>query len=100
MNMLNGTLLNFATILLGSCAGLILRWISDHFEEHLPVGSARTGERIKTIIMQGISLCVMYIGITGCLKGQNALITILSMVIGALIGELLDLDARMQTLGS
>ena len=69
MKMLNGTLLNFATILLGSCIGLLLCWISDHFEEHLPVGSSRIGERIKNIIMQGISLCVMYIGITGCLKG-------------------------------
>ena len=40
-----------------------------------------------------------YIGIDGCLKGENALIAILSMVIGSIIGELLDLDKRMRSLG-
>lgn len=41
----------------------------------------------------------MYLGISGSLKGQNSLITILSMVAGAVIGELLDLDKRMRALG-
>ena len=49
--------------------------------------------------MQGVALCVMYLGISGCLEGNNSLIAILSMVLGALIGELLDLDKRMRSLG-
>lgn len=99
MKMLSGTLLNFAAILVGSFIGLTVRWLSNRFGGTLPAGSACTGERSKNIVMQGISLCVMYIGFTGCLKGKNSLITILSMVFGALIGELLDLNARMQRLG-
>ena len=49
--------------------------------------------------MQGVALCVLFLGISGCLKGSNSLIAILSMVLGALIGELLDLDRRMRSLG-
>lgn len=54
---------------------------------------------LQAIIMQGVALCILYIGIDGCLEGSNALIAILSMVIGALLGELLDLDKRMRSLG-
>ena len=34
------------------------------------------------------------------MKGENTITAILSMVIGAIVGELLDLDRRMQTLGN
>ena len=49
--------------------------------------------------MQGMALCVLYIGVSGCLKGQNTLTAILSIALGAIIGELLDLDRRMRSLG-
>ena len=97
--MLTGTIVNAAAILAGSLMGMLLTWLANRFSSLLPVGSAALGERLKTIIMQGVALCVMYLGISGCLEGNNSLIAILSMVIGALIGELLDLDRRMQTLG-
>ena len=97
--MLTGTIVNAAAILAGSLMGMLLTWLANRFSSLLPVGSATLGERLKTIIMQGVALCVMYLGISGCLEGNNSLVAILSMVIGALIGELLDLDRRMQTLG-
>ena len=97
--MLTGTIVNAAAIMAGSLLGMLLTWLANRFSALLPVGSVALGERLKTIIMQGVALCVMYLGISGCLEGQNSLIAILSMVIGALIGELLDLDRRMQTLG-
>ncbi len=97
--MLTGTIVNAAAILAGSLLGMLLTWLANRFSALLPVGSVALGERLKTIIMQGVALCVMYLGISGCLEGNNSLIAILSMVIGALIGELLDLDRRMQTLG-
>ena len=97
--MLTGTIVNAAAILAGSLMGMLLTWLANRFSSLLPVGSAALGERLKTIIMQGVALCVMYLGISGCLEGNNSLVAILSMVIGALIGELLDLDRRMQTLG-
>ena len=97
--MLTGTLVNAAAILIGSLLGMLLTWLAGHFSTLLPAGSTLLAERLKTIIMQGVALCVMYLGISGCLEGNNSLIAILSMVLGALIGELLDLDKRMRSLG-
>lgn len=97
--MLTGTIVNALAVLAGSIAGMLLTWLAGHFSSRLPAGSARLGKRLQTIIMQGVALCVMFLGISGSLKGQNSLITILSMVIGAIIGELLDLDKRMRALG-
>ena len=97
--MLTGTLVNALAVLAGSAAGLLLKWLVGHFSSRLPAGSASLGQRLQTIIMQGVALCVLYIGISGSFKGSNTLIAILSMVIGAIIGELLDLDKRMRHLG-
>ena len=97
--MLTGTLVNAAAILVGSLLGMLLTWLAGHFSTLLPAGSTLLAERLKTIIMQGVALCVMYLGISGCLEGNNSLIAILSMVLGALIGELLDLAKRMRSLG-
>lgn len=97
--MLTGTLVNAAAILVGSLLGMLLTWLAGHFSTLLPAGSTLLAERLKTIIMQGVALCVMYLGIRGCLEGNKSLIAILSMVLGALIGELLDLDKRMRSLG-
>lgn len=97
--MLTGTLVNAAAILAGSLLGMLLTWLAGHFSTLLPAGSTLLAERLKTIIMQGVALCVMYLGISGCLEGNNSLIAILSMVLGALIGELLDLDKQMRSLG-
>ena len=49
--------------------------------------------------MKGLGLCVIYIGITGALKGENTIIIIICMAIGALIGELVDIDKRLNSLG-
>lgn len=97
--MLTGTIINSLAVVAGSLAGLLLKWLAGHFSKSLPTGSASIGTRLQEIIMQGVALCVLLIGISGSLKGSNTLITIISMVIGAVIGELLDLDLRMHTLG-
>lgn len=98
--MLTGTIVNTLAVLVGSLAGLLLTWLAGRFSRYLPASSSLMGKRLQTIIMQGIALCVLFLGISGSLKGQNSLITILSMVIGAIIGELLDLDKRMHSLGN
>ena len=97
--MLIGTIVNALAVLAGSMAGLLLKWLASRFSNRLPSNSAALGDRLQTIIMQGVALCVLFLGISGSLKGQNSLITILSMVIGAVIGELLDLDKKMKHLG-
>ena len=79
--MLTGTIVNTITVICGSLIGMLLGNI-------LP-------ERLRDTVMKGLGLCTMFIGITGMLDGENALITIISVAIGAVIGELLDLDGHL-----
>lgn len=39
--------------------------------------------------MNGLALCVLYIGIVRAIKGTDTLLTIISVAIGAFIGELI-----------
>lgn len=79
--MLVGTLVNTATVVAGSLIGLFLGNI-------LP-------ERLRDTVMKGLGLCTLFIGITGMLGGENALITIISIAVGAIVGELCDLDGHL-----
>jgi uncharacterized membrane protein YqgA involved in biofilm formation len=97
--MLTGTILNTLTILVGALIGTFFRWLTNRFSDIFPKNGEVLETRLETIIMQGVSLCVLLIGISGSLKGQNTLVTILSIVIGALIGELLNLDLLIHNLG-
>ncbi len=81
-----GTVVNSIGVIVGSAIGLVLK-------KGLP-------ERLSSAIMQGLALCVMYIGISGALEGQNVLVVILSMAIGTIIGEGIDLDKRLDALGN
>jgi len=80
-----GTIVNCITIIIGSLIGLI-------FRKSLP-------ERIGNTVMQGLALCVMYIGISGVFEGNNILISIISITIGGIIGELFDFDGKLNMLG-
>lgn len=82
---LKGVFINMALIILG---GLLGSLIGD-----------RIPEKFKTIVMQASALAVVYIGIAGSLKGENTLVCILSLVFGALIGEFLDIDGKMNNVG-
>ncbi|MBR3641071.1 MAG: DUF554 domain-containing protein [Oscillibacter sp.] len=100
--MLTGTVINALAILAGSLAGLLIRALSAHLsKKHAPADADRPalGERLQSVIMQGVALCVILIGVSGALKGQNTLIAILSLAVGAVIGEVLDLDRRLHALG-
>jgi len=79
-NSLLGTFVNSGTVILGACIGLLLK-------KFIP-------ERVSKTVMAGIALCVLYIGISGSLSGKNSLIIIISIVVGAIIGELIDLEGR------
>ena len=80
-----GSLVNSAAIVLGGSIGLVLKkGISD---------------RLANAVMNALALCVLYIGVSGMLKGENILITILSMVAGTLVGDGLELDKKINQLG-
>lgn len=46
-----------------------------------------------------IVYCILYIGISGALKGEDTLLMIICIVVGALIGELIDIDSLLNRLG-
>ena len=76
--MLTGTIINTLTVLCGALIGTFLRWLTNRFSDIFPKNGEDIENRLEAIIMQGVSLCVLLIGISGSLKGQNTLITILS----------------------
>lgn len=80
-----GTLVNFGAIVIGGILGLLLK--------------GGIPERLSKTIMNGLALCVLYIGISGTLKGDNPLLIIISIAIGALIGELIDIDNLLSKFG-
>ncbi|MGL5260413.1 MAG: DUF554 domain-containing protein [Lachnospiraceae bacterium] len=80
-----GTIVNTIAVLLGAAIGMLLK-------KGFP-------EKISDTLMKGLGLCTMYLGITGSLKGENSMILIISMVAGALIGEMLDLEGRLNAFG-
>ncbi len=76
-----GVVINTAAVIVGSLVGLLLK-------KGIP-------ESVKDIVMKGIALCTMYIGIQGALKGENTLVLIISIVLGSIIGQSLDLDKQL-----
>ena len=82
---MKGTLVNAAGIVCGSIAGLLLK-------KNVP-------EKYQQTVMHGLALSIGLIGLQMAFKTQNILIVILSMVIGGLIGEFIDIDRRLNRVG-
>ena len=76
-----------------SFAALILKKFIMKFDKNNKV------EKISDTIMSGLALCIIYMGISGALECQHVLICIISMVVGGLIGELIDIDKGLNSLG-
>jgi uncharacterized membrane protein YqgA involved in biofilm formation len=80
-----GPTVNAVVIVICSLAGcFLIKGIPSRFEE---------------IVKKAIGLSVMYVGIKGAFDNERVLLLIMSMVIGAAIGELINLDALMNRLG-
>ena len=56
-------------------------------------------ERFNEIVMKAIGLSIFFIGISGALVNEHVMLLILSMVIGSVIGEFIDIDGKMNALG-
>lgn len=83
--MILGTLVNVAAVLAGGTIGLIVH--------------SRLPARFNKIVFQAIGLFTIFLGVSLALKTSNYLVMIFSIVIGAIIGELLKLDVQMDKLG-
>ena len=88
-----GVIVNGLVIVGASFAALILKKFIMKFDKNNKV------EKISDTIMSGFALCIIYMGISGALECQHVLICIISMVVGGLIGELIDIDKGLNSLG-
>ncbi|WP_096156178.1 MULTISPECIES: DUF554 domain-containing protein [Bacillus] len=82
--MLLGTIVNGICIIVGTLIGL---------------GLTRIPDKTKETVMKVIGLVVIVLGLQMAFKGQEFLIVIFSLVIGAVIGEWLDLEEKLNQVG-
>ncbi|WP_122628428.1 DUF554 domain-containing protein [Lucifera butyrica] len=82
---MKGTLVNAATVLVGSGIGMALK-------QGIPL-------KYQETVMHGLALSVGLIGLQMALKTDNILIVIISLLVGALVGETLDIDSLLLRLG-
>ncbi|KKC30334.1 DUF554 domain-containing protein [Caldanaerobacter subterraneus] len=80
-----GTIVNSIAIIVGGTIGTLLK-----------VGIP---DRFKNIVMQGVALSVAIIGISSGLQFNNLMLVIMSLVIGGVIGEALDIEGYLNRLG-
>lgn len=81
-----GVLVNVITVIVGALVGLL-------FKKGIP-------ERVSHAAMTGLGACTLYIGISGSLCGENVLILIGSVVLGAIVGTLLNIDGAINRLAA
>lgn len=79
-----GVIVNVITVVIGSSIGLL-------FKKGIP-------EKVSSAAMTGLGVCTLYIGISGSLCGENVLILIASVVLGVIVGTLLDIDGAVNRL--
>lgn len=82
---MTGVLVNVATVILGSTIGLLFK--------------KGISQKYSDAVMKGIGFCTILIGVQGMLKGENVLVVIFSMVLGALAGTAADIDKRLNSAG-
>ncbi len=77
---------NAAVIVVGGLLGLLF-------------GGRLKEEHTKTLV-SALGICTMVIGITGAIGTSNILIVIICLVVGTLLGELLQIERRLDGLGN
>ena len=80
-----GTIINTATVLAGGGFGLLI--------------GNRIPDRIRVIIVQVIGLVTIAIGLRDVMNTDNMVFPLVGMVLGAIIGELLRIEDRLEDLG-
>lgn len=91
-----GTIINVAAILIGATLGFIIK--------------GGLSKRFEDTVTSAIGLCTMFIGISGAVAGmlkvsgtgletRDTMVMIISLIGGALIGEWIDVEKRLETVG-
>ena len=77
-----GTLINTATVLIGGMVGIAMG-------DKIP-------DRVRLIVVQVIGMVTIGLGLSDLLKTHNMVFPLLGMVFGALIGEVLRIEDRLE----
>jgi uncharacterized membrane protein YqgA involved in biofilm formation len=91
MEVMIATFINALAIIAGSAAGLV-------------VGRSIPG-RVHDTLLKSLALCVLLIAISGIarvspsLSSQSMLVILFSLALGAVVGEVIDIDAGLQRFG-
>lgn len=80
-----GTIVNSGAIILGSLLGLVLK-------RGLP-------EKWQQTMMSGIALCIAVIGIKMAMETANIIITVISIALGAVLGEIENIEGHVEWVG-
>jgi uncharacterized membrane protein YqgA involved in biofilm formation len=79
---LGGTILNAITVAIGTAIGLLI--------------GQRLSQKIQESVITGLGFVTLFVGFSNAGKTGNVIIPLLSIVIGAIIGELLDLSSLLE----
>ncbi len=82
---MGGAILNMITVAIGSVIGLL-------------VGN-RLSKNIQESVVTGLGLVTIFVGISNAGKSGNIIIPLLSIAIGVIIGELLDIQTQLERFG-
>jgi uncharacterized protein len=80
-----GTAINVLAVLAGGSIGTL--------------AGARLPEGMRSTAMQAIGIVTLLVGVSHFLRADNVLVPLLSVILGLVVGELLDTDARLRLLG-
>ena len=91
-----GTIINVLAVLIGGTLGILIK------------GGMK--EKLQNILVQACGLATLFIGISGTLQNmlivsddglnvQGTLLLICSLVIGSFVGELIDIEAKLEATG-
>lgn len=81
-----GTLVNALSIFLGGTVGTVF--------------SRNLSKRFSEIILQAIALSVILVGLLNAFETKNVLLLIVSMAVGSLIGEWINIESKLNKLGN
>ena len=79
------TIINVVLVLVGSAVGLLFRNL--------------ISQRLMAILTHALGLCVLGIGVSNMLGTQNTLCVIVCMVVGAILGDAVDVERRLEGAG-
>ncbi len=79
---MGGTILNVITVLIGSLVGLAI--------------GNRLPQKIQESVVTGLGLVTLFVGMSNAGKTGNVIVPLLSVALGVIIGELLDIQGALE----